>query len=111
MTSSIFDDLYFCSSNSLLNSISSSIKIITFYINHSSLLINAGTPVNTISKLVGNSSPEITWKVYSHLYPQTINSAVVNLENLIKSSNKVQTENKKALEIGQISVKYGAAEI
>ena len=76
-----------------------------------SLLINAGTPVNTISKLVGHSSPEITWKVYSHLYPQTINTAVVNLENLIKSANKVQTEKQKALKLGQISVKYGAAEI
>ena len=76
-----------------------------------SLLINAGTPVNTISKLVGHSSPEITWKVYSHLYPQTINSAVANLENLIKSANKVQTEKQKALKLGQISVKYGVREI
>ncbi len=29
----------------------------------------------------------------------------------IKSANKVQTENKKALELGQISVKYGVREI
>lgn len=76
-----------------------------------SLLINAGTPVNTISKLVGHSSPDITWKVYSHLYPATMNSAVVNLENLIKSSNKVQTGNEKARLLGQISVYGGAAEI
>ena len=50
-------------------------------------------------------------KLHRHLYPQTINSAVLNLENLIKSANKVQTEKQKALKLGQISVKYGVREI
>ncbi len=41
-----------------------------------SVLINAGTPIATISKLVGHSSTEMTWKVYSHMYPQTLSTAV-----------------------------------
>lgn len=41
-----------------------------------SVLINSNVPITTISKLVGHSSPDITWKVYSHLYPETINSAI-----------------------------------
>lgn len=46
-----------------------------------SVLINSGTPVTTISKLVGHSSTEITWKVYSHLYPDTLASAVTAFDN------------------------------
>lgn len=41
-----------------------------------SVLVNAGVPITTISKLVGHSSAEITWKVYSHLYPDTLSNAI-----------------------------------
>lgn len=36
-----------------------------------------------VSKLVGHSSIEITSKVYAHLYPQTMNSAVERLSELL----------------------------
>lgn len=40
-----------------------------------SVLINNGVPLTTISKLVGHSSTAITWKIYSHLYPETLSEA------------------------------------
>lgn len=47
-----------------------------------SVLINAGTPITTISKLVGHASTEMTWKVYSHLYPVTLSTAVDVFDSL-----------------------------
>lgn len=53
-----------------------------------SVLINAGTPIATISKLVGHSSTEMTWKVYSHMYPQTLSTAVNVFDTLDMSEEK-----------------------
>lgn len=41
-----------------------------------SVLINNHVPLETISRLVGHSTPTMTWKVYSHLYPETLSDAV-----------------------------------
>lgn len=41
-----------------------------------SVLINNQVPLETISRLVGHSTPAMTWKVYSHLYPETLSNAV-----------------------------------
>ncbi len=49
-----------------------------------SVLINSNVPITTISKLVGHSSPDITWKVYSHLYPETMTDAVNIFDNFNK---------------------------
>lgn len=46
-----------------------------------SVLINAGTPITTISKLVGHASTEMTWKVYSHMYPVTLSDAIDVFDN------------------------------
>ncbi len=46
-----------------------------------SVLINAGTPITTISKLVGHASTEMTWKVYSHMYPVTLSNAIDVFDN------------------------------
>lgn len=43
-----------------------------------SMLLNKGVPLATISKLAGHSSVDITYKIYSHLYKQTM-SKVANL--------------------------------
>jgi len=48
-----------------------------------SMLINASVPINVISRMVGHSSPEITWKVYSHIYPKSESEAVDALEKVI----------------------------
>lgn len=57
-----------------------------------SVLINAGTPIATISKLVGHASTEMTWKVYSHMYPVTLSTAV----NVFDSLNCSPSKNKNA---------------
>lgn len=41
-----------------------------------SVLINNQVPLETISRLVGHSTPAMTWQVYSHLYPETLSNAV-----------------------------------
>lgn len=48
-----------------------------------SVLINAGVPITTISKLVGHTSVEMTWKVYSHLYPDTLSEAIDIFDQII----------------------------
>lgn len=50
-----------------------------------SVLINSNVPITTISKLVGHSSPDITWKVYSHLYPETMTRVVDVFDELNKA--------------------------
>lgn len=52
-----------------------------------SVLINANTPITTISKLVGHATSEITWKVYSHLYPDTLASAVTAFDKDLCAGN------------------------
>ncbi len=51
-----------------------------------SMLINAGIPIGVISKLCGHSSPEITYRIYSHLYPVTASEAVDKMEAFYKKS-------------------------
>lgn len=51
-----------------------------------SMLINAGVPIGVISKLCGHSSPEITYRIYSHLYPVTASDAVERMEDFYKRS-------------------------
>ena len=55
-----------------------------------SVLINAGVPITTISKLVGHTSVEVTWKVYSHLYPDTLSDAIDVFDQMMVSNKKSQ---------------------
>ena len=55
-----------------------------------SALINAGVPITTISKLVGHTSVEVTWKVYSHLYPDTLSDAIDIFDQMMASNKKSQ---------------------
>lgn len=53
-----------------------------------SILINAGINATTIASLVGHSTPEITMKVYSHIFPKTKNDTIDMLEEIIAKGNK-----------------------
>ncbi|MFA6624978.1 MAG: site-specific integrase [Bacilli bacterium] len=48
-----------------------------------SMLIDANVPIAVIAKLTGHSSPEITFKIYGHLMPQTQSAAIMKLEKII----------------------------
>lgn len=45
-----------------------------------SMLVNAGENIKFISKQVGHSSAQITWDIYSHLFPETEKEAVNRLQ-------------------------------
>ncbi len=67
-----------------------------------SFLVNAGTDMAVVSKLVGHSSIEITSKVYAHLYPKTMNSAVERLSELLAQEEPISDnvhKNKNGLDI------------
>ena len=59
-----------------------------------SVLINAGVPITTISKLVGHTSVEVTWKVYSHLYPDTLSNAIDIFDQIMPQKNVVKSVTK-----------------
>ncbi len=59
-----------------------------------SVLINAGVPITTISKLVGHTSVEVTWKVYSHLYPDTLSDAIDVFDQIMPQKNVVKSVTK-----------------
>lgn len=37
---------------------------------HASMLIEMGVPIGAISERLGHESPDITLRVYAHLYPE-----------------------------------------
>lgn len=59
-----------------------------------SVLINAGVPITTISKLVGHTSVEMTWKVYSHLYPDTLSEAIDIFDQIMPQKKIVKSVTK-----------------
>lgn len=52
---------------------------------YASLLINKGTDLTIISRLMGHASTDITYKIYSHFYPETNYSAVEGIDELMDS--------------------------
>ena len=57
-----------------------SIRIHDFRHSYASMLVNRGVSVSVISRLVGHSSTDVTWRIYGHLYPKTVNEAVKSLD-------------------------------
>lgn len=47
------------------------------------LLINKGTNIAVISRLMGHGSPAITYKIYSHFYPETNYKAIEDIDSLM----------------------------
>jgi integrase len=53
---------------------------------YASMLINSNVPITVISRLLGHTSIEMTWKVYSHLYPTTSNEAIDVINSQLKKT-------------------------
>lgn len=59
-----------------------------------SMLVNAGTPVTTIAKLCGHSSPDLTYRVYAELFPDTVRNEGKRIDEIFrKESGKEKKEN------------------
>ena len=59
-----------------------SIRIHDFRHSHASLLANEGINIQEIARRLGHSNIEITWAVYSHLYPREEERAIAVLNNV-----------------------------
>ena len=66
---------------------------------YASMLVNSGIPIEVISRLMGHASVEVTWKVYSHLYPKTSNEAIDLINRTVKANSSpiLHQAKKKAL--------------
>ena len=58
------------------------ITIHEFRHSHATLLINAGVNIKEISRRLGHSTVEMTWNVYSHLYPDQEEKALAVLDSV-----------------------------
>jgi len=58
------------------------IKIHDFRHTHASLLVNEGINIQEIARRLGHTNVEITWKIYSHLYPREEERAVNVLNSI-----------------------------
>lgn len=61
------------------------ITIHEFRHSHASLLINSGIVIQEVSRILGHSTVEQTWNVYSHLYPN-------QEEKALEVLNKIEVE-------------------
>lgn len=68
---------------------------------YASLLINKGTDIAVISRLMGHGSPAITYRIYSHFYPENNYKGIENIDSLmdiresgIRDDNKVDYKRK-----------------
>ena len=58
------------------------ISIHEFRHSHATLLINAGVNIKEISRRLGHATVEMTWNVYSHLYPDQEQKAIETLNEI-----------------------------
>ena len=59
------------------------IRIHDFRHSHASLLANNGINIQEIARRLGHTNIEITWNIYSHLYPQQEEKAVEILNKIV----------------------------
>lgn len=59
------------------------IRIHDFRHSHASLLANSGINIQEIARRLGHANVEITWNIYSHLYPREEEKAVAVLNKII----------------------------
>jgi len=52
------------------------IRIHDFRHSHASLLVNMGINIQEVARRLGHKKVEITWDIYSHLYPKEEEKAV-----------------------------------
>ena len=58
------------------------IRIHDFRHSHASLLANMGINIQEIARRLGHSNVEITWNIYSHLYPREEEKAIKVLNSV-----------------------------
>ena len=68
---------------------------------YASLLINKGTDIAVISRLMGHGSPAITYKIYSHFYPETNYKAIEDIDSLMDIKESEIRGDKKEKEKGK----------
>ena len=71
------------------------IRIHDFRHSHASLLANEGINIQEIARRLGHSNPEITWKVYAHLYPREEERAVSVLDKIPLPSAPIEQQEKQ----------------
>ena len=59
---------------------------------YASMLINKGTDIQVISRLMGHGSTDITYKIYSHFYPETNYTAIEGIDDLMTVPKKKEEE-------------------
>lgn len=62
---------------------------------YASLLINKRTDIAVISRLMGHGSPAITYKIYSHFYPETNYKAIEDIDSLMVIKESEIRDDKK----------------
>lgn len=62
---------------------------------YASMLINKGTDIAVISRLMGHGSPAITYGIYSHFYPETNYKAIEGIDDQIDLPDEEGKENAK----------------
>ena len=59
---------------------------------YASMLINKGVDIAIISRLMGHGSPQITYSIYSHFYPETNYKAVEGIDDELELNTKKEKE-------------------
>lgn len=59
------------------------IRIHDFRHSHASLFANAGVNIQEISRRLGHAKVEMTWNIYSHLYPRGEERAINVLNEIV----------------------------
>lgn len=59
------------------------IRIHDFRHSHASVLVNNGIVIKEVSRRLGHSNVQITWNLYSHLYPKEEERAVSVLDSIV----------------------------
>lgn len=62
---------------------------------YASMLINKGTDIAVISRLMGHGSPAITYNIYSHFYPETNYKAIEGIDDQLDLPDEVEKEDEK----------------
>lgn len=75
---------------------------------YASLLINKGTDIAVISRLMGHGSPAITYKIYSHFYPETNYKAIEDIDSLMDIKESEIRDDKKEKPKGKSDEEMGA---
>ena len=63
------------------------------------MLINKGVDIAIISRLMGHGSPQITYQIYSHFYPETNYKAVAGIDDDLELNHEKKEKEKEEMEM------------